>query len=361
MGSHVHLVAGLICQLLVPFPLLQAVAKAHTGNISGALSDAAGVLSAGVPGSGLVLKPQCRVYSSVKLKNKAIKAKLAKLEKDYQDQIKHVSQSLGKLTAKPPSGDEPPTTMHDIGYLIRDLRPVLVEEGLTLEDIRPTLEAMDTVDKLLEALNHPKFYIEGPLVRNVFVDRLAPVLAPLLTQAQAAKGVLEIQPQEWKTLCLSDLLNGLTLQDIRPALANVGSTKELCDARADPESFLRALTTSTSEAARHFAIARLGARVLPLLKSENLTLGDIEDGIKQLDTDVEELRQAASDPAGFMRTLHSSEYYRSRHVLPELAGDGLRTIQLKCTDDGTIGGRRSCSRPLSLFLRIAGARQCLLY
>ena len=129
-------------------PDVQVASAAASGNYSKAISGAvktAGSL-AGPKGSGLILKARPCVYSSNKLKNKAIKAKLAKLEKDYQGQLKGIGGSLAKLAIKPPSGDEPPpTAMHpDVPRLIHELRPVLAQLGLTLESIAPSLEAIDT-------------------------------------------------------------------------------------------------------------------------------------------------------------------------------------------------------------------------
>ena len=121
---------------------MQVASAAASGNYSKAISGAvktAGSL-AGPKGSGLILKARPSVYS------KAIKAKLAKLEKDYQGQLKGIGGSLAKLAIKPPSGDEPPpTAMHpDVPRLIHELRPVLAQLGLTLESIAPSLEAIDT-------------------------------------------------------------------------------------------------------------------------------------------------------------------------------------------------------------------------
>ena len=128
----------------------------------------------------------------------------------------------------------------------------------------------------------------------------------------------------------------------------------LGEAVADPDTFLRTLATSTGEAARHFAIARLGARVLPLLQAENLSPADIEDSVTQLEG-LDELRQAANDPMGFVRSLHSSAFYRSRHVLPEMLEQGLLTVRLKCAPDGTTGVR---GRPTTTALEYHSVMPC---
>merc|ERR1719161_1007691 len=148
--------------------------------------------------------------------------------------------------------------------LIAKLKPLLTphleKHGLTFEDVRPALEMLDTVEELQGALADPVVFVEklatelGPnIAKKILIAKLKPLLKPHLEK------------------------QGLTFEDVVPALEMVDSVEELKGALADPEGFLEMLSTEffLPKVVKKMLIAKLKPLLKPHLAKQGLTFEDV--------------------------------------------------------------------------------------
>merc|ERR1719238_2463764 len=145
---------------------------------------------------------------------------------------------------------------------------------------------VDTVEELQEALADPAAFFEklateigGPVAKKMLIVQLKP----------RAKPYLERQ--------------GLTFEDVLPALEMVDTVEELQGAAADPAAFFEKLATEVGgPAAKKMLIAKLKPRAKPYLAKQGLTFEDVLPALEMVDS-PEELQEAFWDPAAFFEKL----------------------------------------------------------
>merc|ERR1719326_1577720 len=105
-------------------------------------------------------------------------------------------------------------------------KPCLKRQGLTFEDVLPALEMIDSMEELQEAAADPAAFFEklatevgGPAAKKMLIAKLKRVATPYLEK------------------------QGLTFEDVLPALEMVDSPEELQEAFWDPEAFFEKLAT----------------------------------------------------------------------------------------------------------------------
>merc|ERR1719460_2324924 len=167
------------------------------------------------------------------------------------------------------------------------LEPHLKKQGLTFEDAIPALEQVDTIEELQAALANPSEFLEnlakstGPAAKKLAMMKLRPKLEPHLKK------------------------QGLTFEDAIPALEQVDTIEELQAALANPSEFLENLAKSIGPAAKKFAMMKLRPKLKPHLKEQGLTFEDVIPALEQVDT-VEELQAALANPSEFLENLAKS-------------------------------------------------------
>ena len=104
------------------------------------------------------------------------------------------------------------------------LDPTLAKHGLSMEDITPVLDEIDSVDELVDAVSDPEAFFArlatdmGPAVsKKMAIAKLSPMLLPLL----------ETQ--------------GLSLQEVRPILDKIDSLQDLTNAMDNLDGFVTKL------------------------------------------------------------------------------------------------------------------------
>merc|ERR1719331_3655431 len=98
---------------------------------------------------------------------------------------------------------------------------------------------------------------------------------------------------------------GLTFDDVRPALEQVDTIEELRDAVANPSEFLEKLARSTGPAAKKYAMMKLRQKLEPHLEKQGLTFEDVRPALELVDT-IEELQAAVENPSEFLYKLARS-------------------------------------------------------
>merc|ERR1719214_370317 len=88
---------------------------------------------------------------------------------------------------------------------------------------------------------------------------------------------------------------GLTFDDVRPALEQVDTIEELQAAVANPSEFLENLARSTGPAAKKYAMMKLRPKLKPHLEKQGLTFEDVRPALEQVDT-IAELQAAVENP-----------------------------------------------------------------
>merc|ERR1719460_1637242 len=106
------------------------------------------------------------------------------------------------------------------------LEPHLKKQGLTFEDVIPALEQVDTIEELQAALANP----------SEFLENLAKSTGPAMKKLRP-----KLEPHLKK--------QGLTFEDVIPALEQVDTIEELQDAHENPSEFLEKLARSMGLAA----------------------------------------------------------------------------------------------------------------
>jgi predicted protein tyrosine phosphatase len=92
---------------------------------------------------------------------------------------------------------------------------------------------------------------------------------------------------------------GLEWADVVPVLEEVDSIEELKQAAADPAAFLEQLVNASGPAAKKLAIMHLKPRLDPYLKARELEWADVVPVLETIDS-IEELRTAAADPEALL-------------------------------------------------------------
>merc|ERR1719331_2701302 len=132
--------------------------------------------------------------------------------------------------------------------LRQKLEPHLEKQGLTFDDVRPALEQVDTIEELQDAHENPSEFLEkvarstGPAAKKYAMMKLRPKLKPHLEK------------------------QGLTFEDVRPALEQVDTIEELQAAVENPSEFLENLARSTGPAAKKYAMIQLRPKLKPHLE-----------------------------------------------------------------------------------------------
>merc|ERR1719191_80231 len=124
------------------------------------------------------------------------------------------------------------------------LRPYLEKQGLTFEDVKPALEQVDTIEELRDAHENP----------SEFLEKLARSTGP----AAKRYAMMKLRPQLEK--------QGLTFEDVRPALEQVDTIEELQDAHENPSEFLDKLARSMGPAGKKYAMMKLRPKLMPHLE-----------------------------------------------------------------------------------------------
>merc|ERR1719247_606753 len=127
------------------------------------------------------------------------------------------------------------------------MEPILTKQGLTWEDVLPALELVDSVEELMAAAEGPMGFLEqmakslGPAGAKLALAKLRPKMEPILTK------------------------QGLTWEDVLPALESVDSAEELVAAAEDPMRFLEQMAKSLGPAGAKLALAKLRPKMEPIL------------------------------------------------------------------------------------------------
>merc|ERR1719420_863039 len=95
---------------------------------------------------------------------------------------------------------------------------------------------------------------------------------------------------------------GLTFEDVRPALEQVDTIEELQAAVATPPEFLEKLARSTGPAAKKYAMMKLRPKLRPYLEKQGLTFEDVRPALEQVDT-IKKLQAAFKNPSEFLYKL----------------------------------------------------------
>merc|ERR1719487_912983 len=100
----------------------------------------------------------------------------------------------------------------------------------------------------------------GPAAKKYAMMKLRPILKPHLEK------------------------QGLTFEDVIPALEQVDTIEELQDAHENPSEFLEALAESMGPAAKKYAMMKLRPKLKPHLEKQGLTFEDVIPALEQVDT-----------------------------------------------------------------------------
>merc|ERR1719174_513640 len=140
---------------------------------------------------------------------------------------------------------------------------------------------------------------------------------------------------------------GLTFEDVRPALEQVDTIKKLQAAFKNPSEFLEKLARSTGPAAKKYAMMKLRPKLKPHLEEQGLTFEDVRPALEQVDT-IEELRDAVANPSEFLYKLAESTVYpgSSQRRWPQIQKDR-RPLGREGAEQGappTVGEEGGCWR-----------------
>eukprot|EP01047_Picozoa_sp_COSAG01_P025821 COSAG01_NODE_1644_length_9640_cov_6.926213_2_plen_2326_part_00 len=167
------------------------------------------------------------------------------------------------------------------------LEPELLSRNLTWYDVKPAIDLIDTVAELRQAVKHPELFLQT-LERSVSAAAKHYVIVQLRAK---------LEPELHRTC-------GITWQDALPALQLVDTVSELRAAIGDPHKLLERLggNTTAGLAAKRFLMAKLKAKVEPILTTHGVTWDDMTPVLERVDT-ASELRAALDDPAQFLQGL----------------------------------------------------------
>jgi len=98
--------------------------------------------------------------------------------------------------------------------------------------------------------------------------------------------------------------------DVATALELVDTVQELRDALSDPEGFLTRAMDGVGPVAKRLVIGKLKPLLLPHLPKLSLQWEDVEAAVELLDT-LEEIRAAASDPQSFLQRVAESAVHEN--------------------------------------------------
>ena len=91
----------------------------------------------------------------------------------------------------------------------------------------------------------------------------------------------------------------LMWKDVLPVLALVDTIEELKEAVTDPEGFLERLSTAAGPAPKRLLLARLRPSMEPMLIKMGLVWTDVVPAFKLIDS-IDDLKEAIEDPEGFL-------------------------------------------------------------
>ena len=188
--------------------------------------------------------------------------------------------------------------------LLAELEPVLNRYlkrlGLTLDQVMPAIELVDSKEELQDAINNPGVFLDR--VVRTFAAILGPVvlmyLRPrLLRMMKGMKLHVKLPPP-------------LKAEDLWKALELIDTVEELQEAVRDPKAFLKRLlgcsvAAVSLRAAVHLALPRIREPVTPYLTTLGLMWEDVVPALELIDS-VDELREALANPDGFLERLASA-------------------------------------------------------
>merc|ERR1719409_1501404 len=127
-----------------------------------------------------------------------------------------------------------------------------------------------------------------------FLEQMAKSLGPAGAKLALAKLRPKMEPILTK--------QGLTWEDVLPALELVDSVEELMAAAEDPMGLLEQMAKSLGPAGAKLALAKLRPKMEPILTKQGLTWEDVLPALESVDS-AEELVAAAEDPMRFLEQM----------------------------------------------------------
>ena len=164
------------------------------------------------------------------------------------------------------------------------VEPLLEPHGLTWTAALPAINAIDSIEELQEALDHPEELLKRLMVSAAKLFAIAKLRAALEPKLKA---------------------KGLAWADALPAIELVSTVEELQAALGDTEAFVHRLLSSAGAAGKHLAIAKLRPRIEPLAQMQGVSWGDMLSVLECVDT-MEELQAALADPEALLASMAAS-------------------------------------------------------